>query len=175
MVAKDDAAKSLRKESTKMSNGTSFQMPEEMREVMDKSVQQARQGFEKMMQAADQAARGIDDKTNSAQQQALDIRRKTMAFTEQNVAAAFDLAAKLVRAKSIDEVMRLQTEYMTQSFAAMRGQIQEAGQALQAQTRAAAQDIVTETRKMQEKTRDAVEEGMAAAKGIAAKMPRKGK
>lgn len=158
-----------------MSNGTSFQMPDEMRDAMDKGVQQARQGFEKMMQAADEAARGIDDKANSAQKQALDMRRKTMAFTEQNVAAAFDLAAKLVRAKSIDEVMRLQTEYMTQSFAAMRGQIQEAGQTLQAQTRAAAQEIVSETRKMQAKTRDAVEQGMAAAKDAAAKMPKKGK
>jgi phasin len=150
-------------------------MPDEMRDAMDKGVQQARQGFEKMMQAADEAARGIDDKANSAQKQALDMRRKTMAFTEQNVAAAFDLAAKLVRAKSIDEVMRLQTEYMTQSFAAMRGQIQEAGQTLQAQTRAAAQEIVSETRKMQAKTRDAVEQGMAAAKDAAAKMPKKGK
>jgi phasin len=156
-----------------MSNGPSFSVPEEVREVLDQGVQQARTGFEKMMQAADEAARGIDEKAGSAQKQALDMRRKTMAFTEQNVAAAFDLAARLVKAKSVDEVMKLQTEYMTKTFASMRGQIQEAGQAIQAQTRAAAADFVTETRKAQDKARDAVEKTVAAAKDAAAKAMKK--
>jgi hypothetical protein len=73
--------------------------------------------------------------------------------------------------KAIDEVMKLQTEYMTQSFATLRGQIQDAGQALQAQTRAAAADIVNETRKVQDKARDAVEKTVAAAKDAASKAP----
>ena len=156
-----------------MANGPNLNVPDDVREVMDKSVQQARSGFEKVMQAADEAARGLDEKAGSAQKQALDLRRKTMAFTEQNVAAAFDLAARLVRAKSIEEVMKLQTEYMTQSFAAMRGQIQDAGQAIQAQTRAAAAEVVTETRKMQDKAREAMEKGVAAAKAAAPKPTKK--
>lgn len=156
-----------------MSNGQSFNVPEEVREVIDKGVQQARTGFEKLMQAADEAARGIDDKAGSAQKQALDLRRKAMAFTEQNVAAAFDLAARLVRAKSVDEVMKIQTEYMTQSFATIRGQIQDAGQTIQAQTRAAATDFVNETRKAQDKAREAVEKTVAAAKDAATKATRK--
>lgn len=150
-----------------------FSVPEDVRDAMDKSVQQARTGFEKMMQAADEAARGLDEKAGAAQKQILDMRRKTMAFTEQNVAAAFDLAAKLVKASSIDEVMKLQTEYMTQTFASMRGQIQDAGQAIQAQTRAAAAELVTETRKAQDKAREAVEKTVAAAKDAAAKATKK--
>jgi phasin len=156
-----------------MTNGPSFSVPEEVREVLDQGVQQARTGFEKMMQAADEAARGLDEKAGSAQKQALDMRRKTMAFTEQNVAAAFDLAAKLVKAKSVDEVMKLQTDYMTRTFASMRGQIQDAGQAIQAQTRAAAAEFVTETRKAQDQARDAVEKTVAAAKDAAAKATKK--
>lgn len=156
-----------------MSNGQSFNVPEEVREVLDQGVQQARTGFEKMMQAADEAARGLDDKAGSAQKQALDLRRKTMAFTEQNVAAAFDLAAKLVKAKSVDEVMKLQNEYMTQTFSAMRGQIQEAGQTIQAQTRSAAAEFVNETRKAQDKARETVEKTVAAAKEAVSKVKKK--
>jgi len=154
-----------------MTNEQPLNVPDEVRKAMDSSVKQARTGFEKMMQAADEAARGIDEKAGNAQKQALEMRRKAMAFTEQNVNAAFELAANLVRAKSIDEVMKLQTEYMTQSFATLRGQIQDAGQALQAQTRAAAADIVNETRKVQDKARDAVEKTVAAAKDAASKAP----
>ncbi|PPD16346.1 MAG: hypothetical protein CTY25_02840 [Methylobacterium sp.] len=156
-----------------MVNGQPFNVPDEVREAMDSSVKQARTGFEKMMQAADEAARGLDEKAGNAQKQALDIRRKAMAFTEQNVNAAFELATRLVRAKSMDEVLKLQTEYMTQSFAALRGQIQDAGQTLQAHTRAAAAEIVSETRKAQDQARDAVEKTVAAAKDAAAKAARK--
>lgn len=156
-----------------MANGQPFNVPDEVREAMDSSVKQARTGFEKMMQAADEAARGLDEKAGNAQRQAMDLRRKAMAFTEQNVNAAFELAARLVKAKSVDEVLRIQTEYMTQSFATLRGQIQDAGQTLQAQTRAAAADIVSETRKAQDKARDAVEKTVAAAKDAAANATRK--
>lgn len=156
-----------------MSNGQPFNVPDELREAMDSSVKQAKTGFDKMMQAADEAARGLDEKAGNAQKQAMDMRRKAMAFTEQNVNAAFELATRLVQAKSIDEVMKLQTEYMTQSFAALRGQIQDAGQTLQAQTRAAAAEIVTETRKAQDKARETVEKTVAAAKDAAAKATRK--
>jgi hypothetical protein len=156
-----------------MANGQPFNVPEEVREAMDSSVKQAKTGFDKMMQVADEAARGLDEKTGAAQKQALDMRRKAMAFTEQNVNAAFELATRLVRAKSIDEVMKIQTEYMTQSFATLRGQIQDAGQTLQAQTRAAAAEFVTETRKAQDQAREAVEKTVAAAKDAATKATRK--
>ena len=99
----------------------------------------------------------------------MDIRRKTMEFTEQNVSAAFDLAASLVKAKSLEEVMKLQTEFMTRQFASLRGQIQEAGHTIQAQTHAATAEMMSETRKMQAKAKDAVEEGVAMAKDAAAK------
>ncbi|CAN1500010.1 phasin_2, phasin [Rhabdaerophilaceae bacterium] len=144
-------------------------VPDDVREAMDKSVRQARAGFEKVMQATDEAARGLDEKTGTVQKQVLDMRRKAMAFTEQNVTAAFELAAQMVRAKSMDEVLKLQTDYMSKTFASMRGQVQEAGQAIEAQTRAAAAEIVTETRKMQDKAKDAVEQGVAAVKKAAPK------
>lgn len=151
-----------------MSNtGNTFQVPEEMREMLERGVSQARDGFGKVMKAADEAVSTIDEKAGSAQSQALELRKKTMDFTQTHVAAAFDLAANLVKAKNLDEVMKLQTEYMTKQFAALRGQIQDAGQAIQEQTKAAAAEFAAESKKMQERAKDAVEKGVAAAKDAA--------
>ena len=144
--------------------GQPFEVPQELRTMLDQGVAQARQGFEKVMKVADEAASTLNSKAGSTKNQADDLRKKTMTFTGQNVAAAFDLAANLVKAKSVEEVMKLQTEYMTHQFAALRGQIQEAGQAVQEQTKAAASEFAAQSKKMQEQAKDFVEKGTAAAK-----------
>lgn len=148
--------------------GPGLEVPAEMREMLEKGVSQARAGFGKVMAAADEAAATLDKKTGSAQSQAMDFHRKTMTFTEQNVSAAFDLAANLVKAKSLDEVMKLQTEYMTKQFAALRGQIQDAGQAIQSQAQAATAEMAQEAKAMQSKAKAAVDESVAMAKDAAA-------
>lgn len=151
---------------TKMAPG--FEVPAEMREMLEKGVSQARAGFGKVMAAAEEATATMDKKADDARSQALDLHRKTMSFTEQNVSAAFDFAASLVQAKSLDEVMKLQTEYMTKQFAALRGQIQDAGQTIQSSAQAAAADMTAEAKKMQGKAKAAVDEGVAMAKDATA-------
>jgi hypothetical protein len=51
-----------------------------------------------------------------------------MAFAEQNVAASFEFAQKLVRAKDPEEVMKLQGEYLNQQMKVLAEQAQELGQ-----------------------------------------------
>lgn len=146
-----------------------FDVPPEMRDMLEKGVSQARQGFETVMAAADEAARTLDEKAGSAQSQAKDLRRKTLDFTGQNVQAAFELAANLVKAKSLDEVMKLQTDYMTSQFATLRGQIQDAGQSIQAQAQAAASEMAAATKTLQTKAKDAMEQSVAMARDAATK------
>jgi hypothetical protein len=47
---------------------------------------------------------------------------KAMSFAENNVNAAFDLAQKLVRAKDVNEVLALQSEFAKSQMAAMQTQ-----------------------------------------------------
>lgn len=44
---------------------------------------------------------------------------RRLEISEQNVAAAFELAQKLVRARNVQEAMQLQSEYVRTQFAAM--------------------------------------------------------
>lgn len=150
-----------------MKSGPGLEVPPEMRDMLEKGVSQAREGFGKLMQAADEAATQVDRKAGAAQNKAMEMHRQTMNFTESHVSAAFDLAANLVKAKSLEEVMRLQTEYMTKQFAALRGQIQQAGQTIEAEAQAAAADMAAETKKMQAQAKDALEKGVAMTRNAA--------
>jgi phasin family protein len=48
-----------------------------------------------------------------------------LAYTEQNVNAAFDLAHKLVKAKDPQEALALQSEFMKSQLAALQSQAKE--------------------------------------------------
>ena len=51
-----------------------------------------------------------------------------MAYAEQNMAATFDFAQKLMHAKDPAEVMRLQSEYLGRQMQTLSAQAQELGQ-----------------------------------------------
>lgn len=114
-----------------------FEIPPEMRDAAHRSVQQARAAFETFIANAAKAAESLESNAGVLQQGALSASRKTLTYAEGNVKAAFDHAANLVNAKSLEDVMRLQSEFMQAQFAALQGQMQELGAAAQARVKEA--------------------------------------
>jgi phasin family protein len=51
-----------------------------------------------------------------------------MTFAEQNVASSFEFAQQLVRAKDIQDVMKLQADYIKQQMQAFSEQAKELGE-----------------------------------------------
>ena len=51
-----------------------------------------------------------------------------MAFAESNVAASFEFAQQLVRARNLEEMMRLQADYMKTQMQTLADQASELGQ-----------------------------------------------
>jgi len=147
--------------------GSNFQVPDDMRNLLDQGVTQARAGFEKVMNAASEAVSSIEQKSGDAQEKAAEARRKGVNFVESSMAAAFDFAQNLVSAKSIEDVLKLQTDYIQKQFASVQEHVQEAGAELQRHAKAAAEDIAAETAKLQEKAKEALAEGAAAARKAA--------
>jgi len=114
-----------------------FEIPREMRAFAEQSVEQARKAFDGFMTAAQKAASSIEGQASAAQSGAKDIRQKAIGFAEKNVAMSFEFAQKLVHARDIEEVTRLQTEFVQRQMQALAEQAQELGQsATQAATRA---------------------------------------
>lgn len=105
-----------------------FAIPNEMRAFAEQSVAQARKAFDGFMQAANQALGQFRGQANAAGTTAQEIAHKSMDYAEQNVAATFDFAQKLMQAKDAAEVMQLQSEYLSRQMQTISAQVQDLGQ-----------------------------------------------
>jgi phasin len=106
-----------------------FEVPTEMRDLANKSVEQARRAFDSFMGATQQAADNMQGSAQKMQKNAADATKNAVGFAEQNVKAAFDHAQALVKAKGFDEVMKLQADFMKSQMSAMQEQMKTMGQA----------------------------------------------
>lgn len=110
---------------------TPYQVPAEMRDLAEKSVQQARKAFESFMGAVQQGAGKVDEVTNSTSMGVKDMSVKAATYAETNVNAAFDLAEKLVKAKDFQEVLSLQADFLKAQMNSFQAQARELGEAVQ--------------------------------------------
>lgn len=110
-------------------------VPPEMRAFAEKSVEQAKTAFDNYMNQATKAMGAVEGQTDAVQSGARDISRQAFGFAEENVAAAFAFAEKLVRARDAQEIMQLQSEFARDSM-----------QKLNDQTKAMSEQVATATR-----------------------------
>ena len=59
---------------------TQFEIPEQMREVADRSVDQARKAFEQFLEATGQAIANAEGSAKSLREGAADVNRQALAF-----------------------------------------------------------------------------------------------
>jgi phasin len=104
-----------------------YEIPTEMRDFAEKSVEQARKAIDGFMGAAQKTVDTFDSSASTVQTSAKDATRKTFSYAEQNISAAFDLAQKMVRAKDVQEAMQYQAEFVRSQFEAMQTQMKEFG------------------------------------------------
>src|SRR4029077_6148652 len=76
-----------------------FGMPKEIRAFVEQSVTQAKHAFDGFIQAANQAMGQFEGQAQAARGGANEIAHKSMAYAEQNMAATFEFAEKLMQVK----------------------------------------------------------------------------
>ena len=108
-----------------------FEVPAELRDLADRSVEQARKAFEGFLSVAQRAAGAAGDAATTTQSSAKSLGAHVLFYTGQNVSAAFDQAHKLVRAKDPQEAIALQSEYLKAQLAALQEQAKELGAVMQ--------------------------------------------
>ena len=119
-----------------------FEMPPEVRNMAERSVEQARQAFDGFIAAAQQAVTAFEGQAETARKGAKDVTEKAMSFAQHNIASSFELAQQLIRAKDVQEVMKLQNEYITRQMQAFSEQARTLGES----TSQAAQDAMARKR-----------------------------
>jgi hypothetical protein len=110
-----------------MKQTTPFEIPRQVRDAAERTLDEARSAFEQMMDATQKAVAGAEGAAKSLGADAADISRQALAFAEENVAASFDLAARLAKARTVEEVASLQKEYVEKLISAAAEQSRHLG------------------------------------------------
>jgi phasin len=107
-----------------------LEIPTEVREFAEKSVDQARKAFDSYVAAAQKATAQSEAAASTLASSAKDLNSKAIGFVETNVKAAFDLAEKLVQAKDPKEFLAIQSEYLKGQLASVQEQAKALGEAV---------------------------------------------
>ena len=110
-------------------SGSTEQMSQQMRDVAERSISEAKRAVDDYMEAAKRAATSIEGSVQAAQATASDVNRKAITFAEANVDAAFDFAERLIRCKDPKEILSLQQEFARTQIEQFNRQMRELGDA----------------------------------------------
>jgi len=107
-----------------------FEIPEQMRSMVEAGVDQARKAFEKFVANAQATADSLEERGASVREGVRDVRAKAITCAEKNVQASLDYAQSLLRAKDLTEIMRLHGDYMQSQMRSLAEQASEMGQVM---------------------------------------------
>ncbi|CAO4167594.1 phasin [Methylorubrum populi] len=147
-----------------MSSTPNYEVPTEMRDFAEKSVEQARKAFDSFIGAARRTADTVQGSTDLARANATNISSRGFEYAEQNVNAAFDLAQKLVRSRDVQEAMQHQAEFVRAQFAAIQAQAKEFGGLAQSAFQQSAENAKSAMQQGAAEARSAYEQGIETAR-----------
>jgi len=99
-----------------------FEIPNTMRDFAETSVEQARKAFDDYLAAAQKAVGGFESSAASAQESARTLGEDAISFAEENMAANFDFAKQMVSARTIEEMVKVQSSFIERQVAAFTKQ-----------------------------------------------------
>jgi phasin len=102
-----------------------FEVPAAFREATEKSVAQAKEGWEKMKSATEEATEVFEETYTTAAKGASEYGLKVIDAARTNTNAAFDFATTLATVKSPSEAVEVSTAYARKQFDAVTAQTKE--------------------------------------------------
>jgi phasin len=108
-----------------LSNLSNMEMPEALREMAEKHVEQTRDAYAKAKIASEEALNLLENTYEAATKRATDYNNKLIEITRTNVRAAFDYVQQLLGAKSPSELIELSTAQMRKQFEIVSAQSRE--------------------------------------------------
>ena len=108
-----------------MAQETKYEIPAEMREFAEKSMDQAKQAFDTFVAATRHAVGTAETQAKTLQTNAKEAGQLAMSFAERNIASTFDFAQKLARAKHANEILSLHADYVKRQMDALHDQAKE--------------------------------------------------
>jgi hypothetical protein len=105
-----------------------FEMPQQLRELAEKNVEQARATYAQFMDAMKQAMSVWSTAPSNVMTSGFkDVQELAIRFAKENAEAGFALASELANAKDIQGVITLQSRYAQTQLQSYARQAQELG------------------------------------------------
>lgn len=118
-----------------------LEIPPELRNFAEQGVDRARTAVDGLFTAAHKAMNDTERRLDVAHGHARDLGRTTVGLAESNITAAFDFAARLARASSVEEWTRLNTEFVTSQAQRLAEQARQLGEAGVAAAKSGAETV----------------------------------
>lgn len=99
-----------------------FEIPNTMRDFAATSVEQARKAFDEYLSAAHKAVGTMESSAATAQDNLRTMGADAIAFAEENMAANFDFARQMVSARTIEDMVKLQSSFIERQVSAFTRQ-----------------------------------------------------
>jgi phasin len=108
-----------------MNQAMDFEIPASVRDIASKSVEQAREAYNRFLEASRQAQDILGKSQDVIASGARELQDKAAKFTETNFQANFELAQRLVNAKDLKEALDIQNQFARQQMETYVQQAQE--------------------------------------------------
>lgn len=106
-----------------------YEFPEQIRTLAVEGVEQARQAFDELIGVARKTVTSVEEQSQTARQGAAALSRQLIGVAEDNVSATFAFAQSLALATSVEDLVRLHSEFLTGRAQAFSEQARSLGEA----------------------------------------------
>lgn len=110
-----------------MTKPENLEVPESVRQIAEKNVEQARDAYDQFMELARKAQDLMSQSSGAVAESAREAQSKALGYAEQNMEAGFDFITELAKAKDMKEYLEIQARHTEKSIQAYSDQAQELG------------------------------------------------
>jgi phasin len=104
-----------------------FEIPEAVRELAERNVEQSRSAYNQFMDMARKVQDTLSKSQGAMASGALEMQARVAKFAEENIQASFAFASDLSRARDLKEYIEIQQRYAQKQMQAYAMQAQELG------------------------------------------------
>jgi phasin len=104
-----------------------FEIPEAMRDMAERNVEQARSAYNQFLDMARQSQDLVSKSSDTMAQSAREIQAKAMRYAEQNMEANFAFVGDLAKARDLRDYMDIQSRHAQRQMQIYSEQAQELG------------------------------------------------
>jgi phasin len=121
-----------------MTEKQTFEIPQQLRELAEKNVEQARTAYGQFMDALAQAVSAWSSVSSDTVTSGFKAaQERAIQFAKENAEAGFALANELTKAKDLQDLLRLQSSFAQKQMQSYARQAQELGRLMAEATRSA--------------------------------------